>query len=213
MPHRLTHHHCTNPSLAGHSEQMTKDNICTQIDAAFNTATYSGQCRGDVATTVRQSRGLTLQHDKVFVADVLALQSKLSEQGYYTREYDSPTLFQRPHRANFLHRVLGGETGGAPVTTYCESGFGAGHSALLALRSAPTVRVFTFDHGLARHTVPAHDVLDGTYPDRLFMFLGDSAVTIASLRAYYPGTQCDVIYVDGSYTYNGASVVCAARGA
>lgn len=186
---------------------MTKRNICDQIDAAFNTANYGAQCLTDVSGTIRRARGLLLQHDSAFAQEVQDFETKLSDQSYYTREFEAPTLYQRPYKANFMHRIMRGEPVGAPVSTFCETGFGAGHSAMMALRSGPGVRVFSFDHGLARHTVPAHDILDEKYPDRLFLFLGDSAVTLPSLHSYYPGTTCDVIYVDGSFTYNGTYLV------
>lgn len=186
---------------AGHTANMASSNICGQINGAFNAAGYMAQCSSDVANTVRQARGLALQHDDGYAESVQKFHTKLSEQGYYAREFDAPTLYQRPSKARFLQRVFASSSGNA--LTYCETGFGAGHSALMALRSGPGVRVFSFDHGLARHTVPAHDVLDESFPDRMFLFLGDSAVTVPSLTGYYPGTTCDVIYVDGSYTYNG----------
>jgi hypothetical protein len=175
-----------------------------QIDSSFNAASYAAQCQEDVALAVRTARGVALQHDEPYVKVATALETKLSEQGCYARDFDPPTQLQRPYKANFMRRVLTGAGGGSPLATYCETGFGAGHSALQALVNSRTARVFSFDHGLARHTVPAHDFLDEAFPDRLFLFLGDSAVTLASLQDYYPGTTCDVIYIDGSYTYNGA---------
>lgn len=149
-------------SEAGHTSTRTKQSICMQIDSSFNAASYAAQCQEDVALAVRTARGVALQHDEPYVKVATALETKLSEQGCYARDFDPPTQLQRPYKANF-----------------------------------------SFDHGLARHTVPAHDFLDEAFPDRLFLFLGDSAVTLASLQDYYPGTTCDVIYIDGSYTYNG----------
>lgn len=185
--------------------ERTRDSICGQIEAAFNAASYAGACRSDISAHIRPARGLALLHPAPYFDAVVSLETALSENGYYVREFEVPTLTARPLKAAALARMLRGDDAvpaPAPARTYCEVGFGAGHSALLALTTAPGSRVFSFDHGLARHTVPAHDFLDARFPDRLFLFLGDSAVTVPTLPAYYPGTTCDVVYLDGSYTYN-----------
>ena len=104
--------------------------------------------------------------------------------------------------------------------TLCDVGFGAGHASLLwllatapaagrpaAAAEAPAVggRVFAFDTGLLRHTVPAHDVLDATFPGRLALMLGDSQTSAPQLTSYYPDARCDVVWLDGASTHAGTA--------
>lgn len=160
-----------------------------------------------------------------------ALEGALAGAGHKAADFDGPTVWSKPYRAALLRRIAAGlAAGGAPPTTVCEVGFGAGHSALLWLAlsrrptaggggAAPTpppapdappppplglprpVTVHAFDHGLAKHTLPAHDLLDAGYPGGLLLYLGDSFVSVPQMGDYYPGgAPCEVVYVDGSKT-------------
>ena len=126
-----------------------------------------------------------------------ALQERLGNDGHLERDFGE-TTYNRPFRAQFWSRLLRGMS--TPPATVCETGFGAGHSSLLFLLALPHVRVHAFDHGLAKHTIPAHDWLDERYPDRLLLYLGDSYVTVPQLVDYYPDVRCNVVHVDGSKT-------------
>ena len=72
--------------------------ICAQIAAGFNPGAYSGDtCRQDIASRVRLHRGLSLQHDPRFSAAVVALETKLGDDGYPAREFDT-TLYHIQNR-------------------------------------------------------------------------------------------------------------------
>jgi hypothetical protein len=124
----------------------------------------------------------------------------------------------------------GGGGGGGEPLTLCDVGFGAGHASLLFLLAtspgggaaagdsvggsddagagagagagARGGKVFAFDTGLLRHTVPAHDALDARFPGRLALLLGDSQVTALQLPHYYPQARCDVVWLDASGAHN-----------
>ena len=139
------------------------------------------------------------------------MEEALAGQGHKASEFEQPSLYQKPYRAHFLTRLATGmaAAGNAPKTV-CETGFGAGHSALLwislstgAAKVLPhPIAIHTFDHGLAKYTIPAHDYIDERWPEALYLYLGDSYVTVPQMGDYYPDTRCDVIYVDGSPTFD-----------
>ena len=128
-----------------------------------------------------------------------ALHERLGNAGHKEADFGD-TVYHRPFRAHFLGRLLKGMAPPHPPFTVCESGFGAGHSALLFLSALPSARVHSFDHGLAPHSIPAHDWLDERYPDRLLLYLGDSVITVPQMRDYYPDVACNLVHVDGSRT-------------
>lgn len=138
-----------------------------------------------------------------------SLEEALAGKGHQAASFDGPTLFSKPFRTHFLTRLATAmAAGGHPPRYVCETGFGAGHSALLwiALSVGPaavlpvSVAVHSFDHGLSKHIVPAHDYIDERWPDNLFLYLGDSYVTVPQMGDYYPEVACDVVYVDGAMT-------------
>jgi hypothetical protein len=180
---------------------MTANNICSQIRSGFDAGEFGERCVEEVSAAVRERRGLTLQHDASYAAAVTMMETKLGDEGYFARDFET-TLFSRPYRAHFLQRLFSSEP---HPSTYCEVGFGAGHSALLFLHTLASGTVHSFDHGLARYTIPAHNYLDEAYPERMTLTLGDSAVVVPQLRHYYPDAKCDVVYLDGSTTYEGES--------
>lgn len=144
-----------------------------------------------------------LRHStRSFAAAVNALEEKLGNTGHMAWEY-ADNVYARPYRARVLSSLLRALTTDAPAAprTVCETGFGAGHSALLFLTALPPgSRVHTFDHGLSKFTIPAHDVLDEAHPNALLLYLGDSAVTVHQLPDYFPEARCDFVHLDGSKT-------------
>lgn len=140
---------------------------------------------------------------------------------------DGPTLYAKPYRAAFLVRLASElAAAGAPPATVCETGFGAGHSALLwAALSRPValaggrtstprlprpVTVHAFDTGLSKATLAGHDWLDARWPaapaagdgGALYLYLGDSFVTVPQMGDYFPQDRCQVVYLDGSPGYD-----------
>jgi hypothetical protein len=239
----------------GHGVRMTRENICAQIGAQFELPAGPGALfeseaaaraagADDVSRAVRRARGLALQHPSGYADAVRALESKLGEEGYYSRDFSAAprggevlmgrgssagaradagsagaNVYERPFKAAFLRRLvevaaaaraaaaLAAPALAAEPLTLCEVGCGAGHSALLFLEATAALRppavAYSFDTGLLRHTVPAHDALDAAFPGRLRLMLGDSQVVVAQLPHYYPDARCDLVVLDGAGTYNG----------
>lgn len=110
------------------------------------------------------------------------LEETLAGKGHKAEDFDAPTLYSKPYRAQFLSRLAGGLAGGgASPRVVCETGFGAGHSALfwIALSVGPgavlphPIAVHSFDHGLAKYSIPAHDFVDERWPENLYLYLGE----------------------------------------
>jgi hypothetical protein len=158
---------------------------------------------------------------------VVQLHERLSQDGYMAHEFDASNVWSKPYRAAALARLLAlasapaaipaaasiaplplgadavaASAGAAGLRTICEVGFGAGHSSLLFLtHTPPSTRVHSFDTGLARYTLPAHDWLDDRFPERLGIYLGESAHTLPTLPSYFPHEACQLVYVDGGIAY------------
>jgi hypothetical protein len=160
---------------------------------------------------------------------VTELEEALAKGGHRASALAGPTLYASPWRAAFLSRLatsLAG--GGAPPATVCETGFGAGHSALLwAALSRPVplhggrtstppllapVTVHAFDTGLSKATLAGHDWMDARWPGGpssaggIYLYLGDSFVTVPQMGDYFPDARCDVVYLDGSPSYDTVAV-------
>lgn len=85
------------------------------------------------------------------------------------------------------------------VKTICETGFGAGHSALLFLLANSKADVFSFGLGNHDYTTTAEQFLHQKFGDRFKLFKGNSTETLPSFRRTYPGIRCDLVLVDGGY--------------
>lgn len=83
--------------------------------------------------------------------------------------------------------------------TICETGFNAGHSALLWLSAAPDARVVTFDLFSHASAPVGLALLRRHVGDRLVAYQGRSAITLP--RAQRDGVRCDVFSIDGGHTY------------
>lgn len=182
----------------GHDTAVARAGICTGIDNTFNTQQYAHRCKADIEDSVRRARGLALQHDPKYSAAVQAMEERLGNDGYLSTEFET-NLYLKPFRTQLLTRIARGPQ---PPQVYCETGFGAGHSALLFLNELPTVKVHAFDTGLPRYVVPAHDYLDDKYPERLYMYLGETVYTVPRMADYFPSDLCDVVYFDGSLAFD-----------
>merc|ERR1719491_259370 len=86
------------------------------------------------------------------------------------------------------------------VKTVCETGFNAGHSAMLWLNSNPDVRLFSFDLGSYPYSLPAAGFMQKEFPERFTFVQGDSSLTLPAFRIANPHVTCDVSVVDGGHT-------------
>lgn len=143
-----------------------------------------------------------MQHDPQYVAAVQALETRLGNDGYTPREWVD-SVYTHPYRAQLLGRLIAeSRQRSQEPRTICEVGFGAGHSALLFLTLAPKSTVHTFELGLGRVSVPAHEYMDEAFPERLWIYLGESATSAPRLPDFFPESACDLIFLDGGITYN-----------
>lgn len=90
------------------------------------------------------------------------------------------------------------------LSTICETGFNAGHSALRFLAQSKAT-VYEFDLCEHPYSQPAAAYLDGKYPGRLHLTCGDSRTTLPAFRASYPDIRCDLIIVDGGHSFEVAT--------
>uniref|UniRef100_A0A7S0AWE8 Cephalosporin hydroxylase n=1 Tax=Pyrodinium bahamense TaxID=73915 RepID=A0A7S0AWE8_9DINO len=86
------------------------------------------------------------------------------------------------------------------LSTLCETGFNAGHSALrfLALSEA---HVYEFDLGEHPYAMPAEGFLTDSFPGRLNVTWGDSTRTLPSFHEAHPLVKCSLMIVDGGHSY------------
>mmetsp|Transcript_70913 Transcript_70913/g.122913 ORF Transcript_70913/g.122913 Transcript_70913/m.122913 type:complete len:299 (+) Transcript_70913:98-994(+) len=89
------------------------------------------------------------------------------------------------------------------LSTICETGFNAGHSALRFLAQSQAT-VYEFDLCEHPYTQPAAAYLSSKYPGRLHLTCGDSAATLPAFRSSYPAIKCDLIIVDGGHSFEAA---------
>lgn len=92
------------------------------------------------------------------------------------------------------------------VTTICEIGFNAGHSALRWLWAAPQANVIMFDLWEKEYNEKAEEYIrsprnDHLKPNRLKIIKGNSLLTVRQFHADHPLTKCNIISVDGGHSY------------
>lgn len=85
------------------------------------------------------------------------------------------------------------------VETICETGFQAGHSALVFLLSNPHAHVYSFDLANYGVTLPAVEFLQKRFPGRFTFVQGDSKETLGTFWRQNPGVRCDLSLVDGAH--------------
>jgi hypothetical protein len=68
---------------------MTQESICGQIAAGFEAGAYQQQCRNEISTAIRISRGLVHQHDAAYAEAVTAMESKLAVGSFLARDFDT----------------------------------------------------------------------------------------------------------------------------
>ena len=88
------------------------------------------------------------------------------------------------------------------VSTICESGFNAGHSAFQWLAATKsTTKLFSFDMCSHAYTKPMADYIKTTFPERFHLTCGDSRKMLP-LAANYLKHKCDLVIVDGGHSYD-----------
>lgn len=78
-----------------------------------------------------------------------------------------------------------------------EIGFNAGHSAEIFLNTNRTLSLTSFDLGQHKYVSVAKGYIDGMYPKRHTLFLGNSTETVPKYIHANPGKTFDLIFIDG----------------
>jgi hypothetical protein len=86
------------------------------------------------------------------------------------------------------------------ASTFCQTGFNSGHSAVTVLESSRSIKVLSFDIGWESVVFAAERYINGheRYSSRHELVLGDSRDTVAAVadaRARF----CDMVFVDGGH--------------
>merc|ERR1719379_2764387 len=92
------------------------------------------------------------------------------------------------------------------VATICETGFNAGHSALLFLQANPHARLISFDLGKFAVTNVTQAWMKEKFSNRFEFVEGDSVHTVPQYFSEHRDVRCDFVSVDGGRS---SSVVAA----
>jgi len=79
----------------------------------------------------------------------------------------------------------------------CETGYNAGHSAMLFLDALPGYKFYEFDAGDIPWSVPNAMMFNQMYGDRFEYIQGDGGQTIRQFITERPSIKCDVMFLDG----------------
>ena len=133
-------------------------------------------------------------------------------------------IHDAPFQCHVYNRVVSAlararEAAGQERTVICETGFNAGHSALLFLLSHPKVEYYGWELGdplgweksgartqnarLRWASGEAAERLRNAFPGRVNVTFGDSHKTIVPFFRERPGLVCDVVSVDGDHSKKG----------
>lgn len=102
----------------------------------------------------------------------------------------APDPSRQHKRKNFLIAIEG-------ANNLLEIGFNAGHSALLALSSSPTLTYLGVDIASNKYSRPCAELIERHYPGRAKIIFGDSRIEVPRLAL--SGVRPDVIHVDGGH--------------
>eukprot|EP00929_Paragymnodinium_shiwhaense_P052694 TRINITY_DN2639_c0_g1_i2.p1 TRINITY_DN2639_c0_g1~~TRINITY_DN2639_c0_g1_i2.p1 ORF type:complete len:361 (+),score=58.12 TRINITY_DN2639_c0_g1_i2:131-1213(+) len=87
------------------------------------------------------------------------------------------------------------------ISTICETGFNAGHSALRFLSQSVKSHIYEFDLGEHAYGKIAEQFLTGRFPGRLTVTWGSSVETLPKFAMSNPDVKCDLVIVDGDHAY------------
>jgi hypothetical protein len=88
------------------------------------------------------------------------------------------------------------------IKKIAEIGLNAGHSAEFFFQNCPDLEQFiSFDIQKHEYTKVAQEFLERRYKNRFVFIPGASAKKVPEFAKAFPLTKCDLIYIDGSHSY------------
>ncbi|KAL3929057.1 MAG: hypothetical protein SGPRY_002120 [Prymnesium sp.] len=84
------------------------------------------------------------------------------------------------------------------ISTICEVGFNAGHSAVVLLSANPTARLEAFDTFSLSHSAASLRLVSRLFPGRVSPHKGLSSDTVPAARLHRP---CDLVIIDGRHHF------------
>jgi predicted O-methyltransferase YrrM len=97
---------------------------------------------------------------------------------------------------------LAGVASDPKVKLVGEIGFNGGFSSYAFLSANPEASVYSFDLCQFEYSVPAKQHIDSLFPGRHKLITGDSTTTVPEFGRTSPGTNFDLIFVDGGHSYD-----------
>ena len=87
------------------------------------------------------------------------------------------------------------------IKTAMEIGFNAGHSAELFLKNNPDLTLTSFDIGDHNYVLTGKRYIDQAFPGRHTLIIGDSTMSIPKFIRDHPGTNFDLLFIDGCHEF------------
>lgn len=110
-----------------------------------------------------------------------------------TPQADDPPEPGREYKRRNLVRALAG------TKRILETGFNAGHSALLALDTNPGLSYVGVDIASHNYTRPCAAILQATYQGRVEVHFGDSKLVLAKMLIAPEREAFDAVHIDGGH--------------
>jgi predicted O-methyltransferase YrrM len=80
-----------------------------------------------------------------------------------------------------------------------EIGFNVGMSSFTSLNARPDIEVMSFDLGSHPHISSQKNIIDEIFPRRHILMIGDSRISLPTLKTYHPEPIFDMMIVDGGH--------------
>jgi hypothetical protein len=109
--------------------------------------------------------------------------------------------FMRPGQAEWVRKLLDDSP---DIQNIAEVGFNGGHSSFAMLEARKDVKVTSFDIGLHSYVRNTAEYIDGLFPDRHRLVLGDSTRTVPDYAGNAKDDKFDLIFIDGGHDFDTA---------